>query len=93
MRELVSREDGITVELPKEVLRAIRMDGVYDEMTIDPASGRVLSRIHLTGRYDSYSNEYELNGGRWKVEGQRSWPGGEETYTMRLEVRHGGSRR
>lgn len=84
-REPAVSESGVTLELPKAILMAIRIAGVYDEISIDPTSGKVLARIHLTGRYDSYSDTYELNGGRWKIEGHKSWPNGEDTYTMKLE--------
>jgi hypothetical protein len=75
----------MTLELPKEVLAAIRNDGVYDEVTIDPASGKILAHVHLAGGYDSYSDTYHLNGGRWKVAGHRSRPSGDDTYVLKLE--------
>jgi hypothetical protein len=87
MHESASRDACITLELPKEVLVAIRNEGVYDEITIDPTSGKILEQIHLAGRYDSYSDTYHLNGGRWKVAAHRSWPSGEDTYVMKLEER------
>lgn len=92
-REPVSGEADFTLEMPKEVLMAIRIRGAYDEVTVDPASGRVLAHIHLTGRYDSYSDTYEINGGKWKIEGHKSWPSGEDTSTMRLEEYHAKPRR
>jgi hypothetical protein len=77
----------MTSELPKEVLAAIRSDGVYDEVTIDPASSKILAHVHLAGGYDSYSHTYhpDGNGGRWKVAGHRSRPSGDDTYVMKLE--------
>jgi hypothetical protein len=86
------REAEATLELPKEVLAAIRNDGVYHEVTIDPASGRILAQIYLAGSYDSYSDTYQLNGGRWKIAGHRSWPSGQDTYVMKLEEHYARSR-
>jgi hypothetical protein len=98
LNSTIAREPGgaeidLSLELPTEVLLAIRSHGVYDEVAIDPTSGRVLARVHLTGHYDSYSDTYEINGTRWKVEGHKSWSRGEDTYTMKLEEEHDQSRR
>jgi hypothetical protein len=79
----------IVLELPKQVLLAIRNEGVYEEITIDPASGHILGQLRLAGRYDSYSDTYQLNGGRWKTTGHRSWPSGEDTYVLKLEEHRG----
>jgi hypothetical protein len=43
---------------------------------------RVLKQIRLEGRYDSYSQIYELDGHPWKVQGQVSQPSGETIYTL-----------
>jgi hypothetical protein len=89
----LTRESGIRLELPKEVLAAIRNDGLYHEVTIDPASDKILAQVHLAGSYDSYSDIYQLNGERWKIAGHRSWPSGQDTYVMKLEEHYAKSRR
>ena len=90
--DFLSREVEVTLELPKEVLAAIRNDGLYHEVTIDPASGKILAQVHLAGSYDSYSDTYQLHGERWKIAGHRSWPGGQDTYVMKPEGRDARSR-
>ncbi|HEV2492880.1 MAG TPA: hypothetical protein VG204_07380 [Terriglobia bacterium] len=45
-------------------------------------SEKVLKAIRLEGRYDSYSQTYDLDGLRWKVQGQVSQPSGETIYTL-----------
>lgn len=40
-------------------------------------SEKVLKAMRLEGRYDSYSQVYELDGRRWKVQGQVSQPSGD----------------
>lgn len=45
-------------------------------------SEKVLKAIRLEGRYDSYSQVYELDGRRWKVQSQVSQPNGGTTYTL-----------
>ncbi len=45
-------------------------------------SEKVLRRIQLEGRYDSYSQVYELDGLCWKVQSQMSQPSGETIYTL-----------
>lgn len=67
--------DG-ALELPEEVLKEIRLRGLYDEVALDPADGHVLSRLRVEGTFDSYSDIYVLNGRRWKVETQMSLAGG-----------------
>ncbi len=73
--------DG-TWEVPEVLLQDIRQRGFYDEVTIDPVDGRVLSRVRLSGSYDSYSNTYVLNGRAWKVESHVSLPGGRTLYHL-----------
>lgn len=43
---------------------------------------KALKKLHLDGRYDSYSQVYELDGARWKVSGQVSQPDGETLFTL-----------
>ena len=45
-------------------------------------SEKVLKAIRLEGRYDSYSQIYELDGLRWKIQSQTSQPSGETIYTL-----------
>ena len=45
-------------------------------------SEKVLRKAHLEGRFDSYSQVYELDGSRWKVQGQVSQPTGDTIYTL-----------
>jgi hypothetical protein len=70
------------IELPEHILRAIRMEGAYREMAIDSATGRVLSLLFLKGFYDSYSDVYDLNGHRWKIQCHMATPTGETIYTL-----------
>ena len=55
-----SWKPGDTRELPEQVLKKARIDGLYD----------------------SYSQVYELDKVRWKVQGQVSKPTGETIYTI-----------
>ncbi len=71
-----------TWEVPEVVLKEIRQRGFYDEVSIDPVDGRVLSRVCLRGTYDSYSNTYLLNGRAWKIESQVNLPGGRTLYHL-----------
>ncbi len=73
--------DG-TWEVPQVILQEIRQRGFYDEVSIDPVDGQVLSRVRLSGSYDSYSNTYLLNGRTWKVECQVNLPGGRTLYHL-----------
>ena len=81
MNDLLNRRttqihsDG-TWELPEEVLVEVRISGLYDEITIDPVDGRVLSRFRVQGVFDSYTNTYILNGQAWKIESKVNLPGG-----------------
>ena len=43
---------------------------------------RALKQIRLEGKYDSYSQVYELDGRLWKIQGQVSTPSGETIYTL-----------
>lgn len=43
---------------------------------------KALKKLHLDGRYDSYSQVYEFDAARWKVTGQVSQPHGETLYTL-----------
>jgi len=45
-------------------------------------SEQVLKQIRLEGRYDSYSQTYELDGRAWKIQGQVSQPSGETLYSL-----------
>ncbi len=43
---------------------------------------RKLKEIRLEGKYDSYSQTYELDGRIWKIQGQLSHPSGDTIYTL-----------
>ena len=43
---------------------------------------RVLKQAQLEGKFDSYSQVYDLDGQRWKIQGQVSQPNGETVYTL-----------
>ena len=43
---------------------------------------RALKRARLEGRFDSYSQVYELDGGRWKIQSRVSQPSGETVITL-----------
>ncbi len=43
---------------------------------------RVLKSARLAGKFDSYSQVYELDGYRWKIQGQVNMPSGETVYTL-----------
>lgn len=43
---------------------------------------KVLRKLQLEDRYDSYSQVYELDGQRWKVQGQVNRPSGETLCTL-----------
>lgn len=43
---------------------------------------RVLKQARLEGKYDSYSQVYELDGRQWKVQGQVNRASGEIEYTL-----------
>ncbi len=73
--------DG-TCELPEVVLQEIRQRGFYDEVSIDPVNGRVLSRVRVRGSYDSYSNTYFLNGRAWKIGSQVNLPSGRTLFHL-----------
>ncbi len=45
-------------------------------------SEKVLKKARLEGLFDSYSGIYDLDGRRWKVQGQVSQPTGETIYTL-----------
>ncbi len=44
--------------------------------------GLVLKKARLEGRFDSYSQIYDLDGRRWKIREQVSKPTGETLYTL-----------
>lgn len=83
IHQLQETADGAW-ELPEVVLQEIRQRGFYDEVSIDPVDGRVLSRVRVSGSYDSYSNTYVLNGRAWKIESQVNLPGGRTLYHLVL---------
>ncbi len=41
-----------------------------------------LKQVRLEGKYDSYSQVYELDGRRWKIQAQLSHPSGDTIYTL-----------
>lgn len=41
-----------------------------------------LKKAQVKGRFDSYSQIYELDGRHWKVQGKVSKPTGETLYTV-----------
>jgi hypothetical protein len=43
---------------------------------------RKLKQVRLDGKYDSYSQTYEIDGHQWKIQGQLSHPSGETIYTL-----------
>jgi len=43
---------------------------------------RGLKQAQLEGRFDSYSQVYELDGQHWKIQSQVSQPNGETLYTL-----------
>ncbi len=43
---------------------------------------RALKQVRLEGKYDSYAQVYELDGHRWKIQGQLSHPSGDTVYTL-----------
>ena len=43
---------------------------------------RVLKQARLEGKYDSYSQVYELDGRQWKIQGQINRASGENQYTL-----------
>lgn len=45
-------------------------------------SEKTLRKARLEGRYDSYSQVYQLDGLGWKVQSQMSHPSGETIYTL-----------
>ncbi len=45
-------------------------------------SEKTLKKANLEGRFDSYSQIYDLEGQRWKIQGQVSKPTGETVYTL-----------
>lgn len=45
-------------------------------------SEKALKKAHLEGHFDSYSQIYELDGGRWKIQGQVARSTGETVYTL-----------
>jgi hypothetical protein len=45
-------------------------------------SERALKQVRLEGKFDSYDQVYELDGRRWKIQGQVSQPSGETLYTL-----------
>jgi hypothetical protein len=65
-----------TRELAEHVLKAIQIYGRYHEVTINPLDGRVTDELRIEGRYDSYSQFYELNGTRWKIVSHTNLQGG-----------------
>lgn len=42
----------------------------------------VLKQAQIEGKYDSYSQVYELDGRRWKVQGKVNQPTGRTIYTL-----------
>jgi hypothetical protein len=45
-------------------------------------SERALKQARLESKYDSYSQVYELDGARWKIQGKMCQPTGETIYTL-----------
>lgn len=45
-------------------------------------SEQALKKVHLESRFDSYSQLYDLDGRRWRVQGKVSKPTGETIYTL-----------
>ncbi len=45
-------------------------------------SEKALKLARLEGHFESYSQVYEIDGKRWKVNGQTSMPSGETIYTL-----------
>jgi hypothetical protein len=45
-------------------------------------SERVLKQAQLEGKFDSYSQVYELDRQRWKIHGRVSQPNGETLFTL-----------
>jgi len=45
-------------------------------------SERVLKQAQLEGKFDSYSQVYELDRQRWKIQGRVSQPNGETLFTL-----------
>jgi hypothetical protein len=45
-------------------------------------SDKALKKAQLDGHFDSYSQVYELDGRRWKVQSQLSRSSGETVYTL-----------
>jgi len=45
-------------------------------------SERVLKQAQLEGKFDSYSQVYELEGQRWKIQGRVSQSNGETLFTL-----------
>lgn len=45
-------------------------------------SERALKQAQLEGKFDSYSQLYELDGQRWKIQGRVSQPNGETLFTL-----------
>ncbi len=64
------------MENPFNVLRA------WNPGDTREVSERALRQVRLEGKYDSYSQVYELDGERWKIQGQLSHPSGETFYTL-----------
>lgn len=45
-------------------------------------SEKALKKAHLQGHFDSYSQVYELDGRRWKIQEQVARSTGETVYTL-----------
>jgi hypothetical protein len=45
-------------------------------------SERVLKQVSLDGKYDSYSQVYELDNRRWKIQGKTNRASGDTIYTL-----------
>jgi hypothetical protein len=43
---------------------------------------RKLKQFNLEGKFDSYSQIYEIDGHSWKIQGQVSQASGETLYTL-----------
>lgn len=84
---LASWEPGDTRELPEHLLKAIQISGRYHEITIDPSGGQITDQLFIEGRYDSYSQVYELNGTRWKILSHTNLQGGTDRLHACLRQR------
>lgn len=45
-------------------------------------SEHALKQVRLEGKYDSYSQTYEIDGSQWKIQSQLSHLSGDTLYTL-----------